>query len=356
MPDDSGFNPQAGDQRITDRNTDLGDYRANSILGNFLDFGYSPTKAEAQSLVDTWHTGAVTAVAMYVNQQKAEQQRVANDPLAALQSRVESDISLNQAQIKGLSGQLQDVLGSAPQLFGNLTPDQIQTYLTPLKTAFDAQVATVQSVQASRGTGGSSAEATALAQTNKQFQEEVFSTGLNVGLTSQQNKATALQKQIDNLFGLTGTEQQIAGAAAGQRSGQNLSQSNLIASLPFFLDQASFQKQMALQAAQSSAGGGGIGSLIGGGIGGAIGAFGGPVGAAAGYSIGSSLGGTVGNQISPAKQGGYTSPYSAPSPYPGLFLASSMRGPNTPANPSGSPYTPDLYGNASEGTQNPALL
>jgi len=102
-------------------------------------------------------------------------------------------------------------------------------------------MSSVQGIMASRGLGASSSEANALAQTNQQFQEQVLNTGLNIGLTSQQNKANAIQQQINNLFSQTGQAMGISGQAAGQQSAQNLGESNLIASLPSFLNASSAQ-------------------------------------------------------------------------------------------------------------------
>jgi hypothetical protein len=229
-----------------------------NILDVFKQFGYYPSQAEINAIAPSFEgryditaTGT-SAVSQYVLQKQAEAEREKNDPLVALQTKMDDSVTLMKNQVHGLYGQLQDTLSAAPQLFGSLTPDQIQEYLAPLKTTFDKQMASVQGIIGSRGLAASSTENNALAETNKQFQEQVFSTGLGVGLDAQKNKATAIQQQINNLFGLTGTEEGISGAAAAQRSQQNLGQSNLIASLPFFLDQAAAQRSaMAEQEAKS---------------------------------------------------------------------------------------------------------
>ncbi len=226
----------------------------------FNQFGYYPTQAEINAIApsfggtyDVLETGT-SAVSQYVLHKQAEAERQKNDPLAALQTRIEESVALMKNQVQGLQGQLQDTLSAAPQLFGSLAPDQIQSYLAPLTTAFNTQLSAVQGVLASRNLGGSSIEANALAQTGQQFKENVLSTGLNIGLTSQQAKAKAIQDQINNMFGLTGQEEQIGAAAAGQRSGQNLGQSNLIASLPFFLNQASRQQDLIQRQLRSGGG------------------------------------------------------------------------------------------------------
>lgn len=245
----TGF--EQGPGRLTKETGGSGDqaYAKNNIINSFLSFGYYPTEAEVAALTQSSEgvggeqTGAAS-VATYVNYQKAEVLRQQDDPLAALQKKMQESSDLMKNQVKGLYTQLQDTLSSAPQLFGNLTPDQIQTYLAPLQGEFQKQLATVQGTIASRGLSGSSTENNALAATDEQFKESTLSQGLQVGMQTQQNKAAAIQKQISDLLGLTSSEEGIAAGAAGQRSSQNLGQSNLIQSLPFFLDQAALQRQL----------------------------------------------------------------------------------------------------------------
>lgn len=241
-PDKSLGDPNA---IITDP---TGGARNFNILDVFKSFGYYPSQEEISALAPTFQgrynigeTGT-SAVSQYVLQKRAEAERQKNDPLAALQKHMEESVALMKNQVTGLYGQLQDTLGSAPQLFGNLTPDQIQTYLAPLQDSFKKQLSLVQGTIASRGIPGSSTENNALAETNRQFMDQTMATGLQVGMDSQKSKAAAIQNQINNLFGLTGTEEGIAGGAAGQKSQQDLGQSNLIASLPYFLSQDAFAK------------------------------------------------------------------------------------------------------------------
>ena len=210
----------------------------------FEQFGYTPTDAEVNSLAGAFgaennaasKAAGVSAVAQYVNYMDQVNEFNANDPLTGLQTRMNNMITQNQQSVQNLSNQLQKTLASAPQLFGSLTPDQITTYLAPLKTSFDTQLSQVQATLASRGLGASSTEANALAQTNEQFQQTVLNTGLNIGLTSQQNQAQALQQEINNLFGQTGEAIESTTSAAEQQSKQNLGESNLIGSLPSFLN------------------------------------------------------------------------------------------------------------------------
>jgi hypothetical protein len=269
MPDDTTSDPYAGTGfekgtgRITERDTTSGArdgaYARQNIINSFIGFGYYPTEAEVASLIGTsmgegGSEFGAASVANYVNMQKAEIEREKNDPLAAFQKKMMDSADLYKTQVQGLYGQLQDTLGSAPQLFGNLTPDQIDTYLAPLKRSFDTQLANVQSVMGSRGLSSSSSENNALAATGEQFKEGVLSTGLNVGMQSQQAKAKAISDQINALLGLAGGEERLGGAAASQRSSQALGQSNLIQSLPFFLSQAAKQNQL-FQGALDSKGG-----------------------------------------------------------------------------------------------------
>jgi|SRR5579864_4424214 len=223
-----------------------------NILDVFQEFGYQPTQAEISALsssfggsIDPYQIGS-SAVGQYVNFMDQIKQTEANDPLAALQTSLATDIAQNRASIEGLYGQIQSTLTSAPQLFGDLTPDQISTYIQPLQTAFTQQLSQVQGAMASRGVAGSSTENNALAQTNLQFQQGLLSTGLSIGQQQQQARAQAMQAQINNLFGLTGQETGIKGQAAGQESAQNLSESNLLASLPsFYNSQAQMQEAIA---------------------------------------------------------------------------------------------------------------
>jgi hypothetical protein len=255
MADDpyAGTGFEKGEGRITefDRNAGARDAAAwrQIIINSFINFGYYPTESEVAQLIPSaagvgGSDFGPAAVANYVNMQKAEIERQKNDPLAAFEKKMQDSADLYKNQVQGLYGQLQDVLGSAPKLFGNLTPDQIDTYLAPLKRSFDTQLANVQSVIGSRGLAASSTENAALDATGEQFKESVFQTGLNVGLDSQKNRATAIQNQINALLGLAGGEESLAGGAAKQISSQNLGQSNLIQSLPFFLSQAAKENQL----------------------------------------------------------------------------------------------------------------
>lgn len=287
----SGYNPE----------DDPKSQSYDAFRQHFIQFGYYPTDAETAAMKDVGFgvsNNAVrdslvnSAIAQYVLQKKAEETRLANDPLVGLQKKMDDSIALMKNQVTGLQAQLQDTLSAAPQLFGSLTPDQIQNYLKPLKTTFDQQVAQVQGIAASRGLAASSTENNSIAQTGQQFQEQVLSQGLQVGQQQQSAKANSIQNQINNLFGLTGQEESISAQATGQKSSQDLGQSNLIASLPYFLSQDAYAKGQAFNAAEASRNtGSGMGGVIGGGIGLVAGAyFGQPM---LGYTLGSAAGNAV---------------------------------------------------------------
>lgn len=297
-----GFSP--GEGRITQRPTgDLRDaafWRGN-IINSFLDFGYYPTESEVAELTPTsagegGYERGRSAVATYVNMKKAELERQANDPIKELQKKQEEKALLLEAQVNGLYGQLQDSIKEAPQLFGSLTPDQIQTYLGPLQASFKKQQSELQGIMAQRGLAASSTEAGALAETGQRFQENVFAAGLDVGLRQKVEKSQAIQRRIDSLFGLQGQAEGLAAGAAAQRSQQDLGQSNLIASLPFFLNQAAAQERALLEAkgkggspmdiAMGTISGAIPGILLGGQVGGLPGAISGGVigGSSGGYN------------------------------------------------------------------------
>lgn len=197
----------------------------------------NPTAAEIAIFegIDVIGGAAEAAIGAYANAKTSEMARQKNDPLAAYQELTQKYTADSITSAGNLYNQLQGVLSEAPKLFGGLTPDQVQSYLAPLQTSYKTALSNVQGIIASRGLSASSTENAALAETNKQFQDQVFSTGLDVGMKSQQAKANSIQAQINNLFGFGTSAMGESGAAARQRSAQDLGQSNLIASLPYFL-------------------------------------------------------------------------------------------------------------------------
>lgn len=350
MPDDTQTDPYAGTGfeqgtgRITQRDTTSGArdsaYGRQVLINSFIGFGYYPKESEIAALMGTtggtnWEGFAASSVANYVNMQKAEIEREKNDPLAAFQRKMMDSADLYKTQVQGLYGQLQDTLGKAPELFGNLKPEQIDAYLAPLKRSFDTQLASVQGVLASRGMSGSSSEANALAQTGEQFKESALSTGLQVGMKSQSDKAAAIQNQINQLLGLAGGEEKSAGAAAAQRSQQGLGQSNLIQSLPFFFSQAAKEDQLYQKAMHpSDSTWGNVGRLAGDVLLGPV--FGGNIGETVGRGV-------SGEDINPALNRFSGNIENTFSPQNIIALLRSIggdpggggQGPQTPGNPSG---------------------
>ena len=326
----------------------IGDADVRRLL---LQYGVTnPSDAEVSIFtgIDVIGGAATSAIAEYANFKKQETERQKNDPLVAYQTMQEQFAKDSFDQANNLYTQLNDVLTTAPQLFGSLTPDQIQSYLAPLKTSFDTALSTVQGTLASRGISGSSTEANALAQTEKQFQQQVLSTGLDVGQKSKAAKAQAIQDRINQLFqgGLTARGQ--AGQAAGQRSAQDLSQSNLIASLPYFLRSSGEQEAASTIAASKKRGGSfgdiALGTVTGAVTGGAEGFLvGGPWGAVAGAGIGGAAGGYEASKGTPGAP--------AVSNSGNALLLESLLGkrpgvnsPNLPSGaPTRAPVEPDLF-------------
>jgi len=137
-----------------------------------------------------------------------------------------------------------------------LTPDQVDQYLAPLQRSFQAASAVTETAGARTGTAGSSLQAQAQAQGQKQFQEDVLSQGLSVGMTEKTNQQNLIAQRIAQLY--SGGTQALgqAGQAAGQRSAQDISQSNLMASLPYFLRQSALNEEQAKKAQEAASGGG----------------------------------------------------------------------------------------------------
>lgn len=227
------------------------------VKAALIEYGIpNPTDAEINlfSGLDSIGGGASAAVAEYANFVKREQERQAADPLKSYQDLEQKFADDSFAQAQNLYTQLQSTLSDSPKLFGSLSPEQIDAYIAPLKTSFDKSLADVQGVIASRGITGSSTENNALAQTGQQFKENVLATGLQVGLDAQKQKAQSISDQISRLFSSGTAASGMVGQAAGQRSSQDLAQSNLIASLPYFLrSSATAEAQARISSDQATA-------------------------------------------------------------------------------------------------------
>lgn len=260
----------------------------------FLSFGYEPTEAELQQFASVpggrgGHERALSAVGSYVNALKTEEDRKANDPLKKFSEDQTARSESMGAESKDLFGQLTNLYRTAPQLFGALSPDQIASYIAPLKTQFDQSLGETEGAFARRGLTGSNIEGSAITDAARQFNENVLSTGLNIGMTQQDALAKALSGRSDLLFQGAENANSRLGGAAGQMSSQDAESSQFLASLPAYLRQLALQEQQVRNAmSKKSNPWGTVGSLLGGGVGAF---FGGPVG----FGIGSSLGGGIGN-------------------------------------------------------------
>lgn len=233
-------------------------YTDNDVRQQLIQFGISdPTEAEIHifSGMDTGY-GAMQAISEYANTMEKEQERQRNDPLKAFQDMA-TEFSKDQInQSKVLQTQLQDLSASAPKLFGSLTPDQVQEYLKPLQQSFKEASAVTETAAARTGTAGSSLSAQAQSQQQEKFQENVLSTGLSVGMTEKQNQEQIMAQRIAQLYGGGASALGLVGNAAGQRSAQDLSQSNLIASLPYFLRQSALNEEQAKKTQEKANSGG----------------------------------------------------------------------------------------------------
>lgn len=83
----------------------------------FEQFGYYPTQAEVTALGGSFSSAndaaskqfGVQAISQYVLQQKQNADFAKNDPLAALQTRMEQSVDTMKKQVTGLYGQLQEI-------------------------------------------------------------------------------------------------------------------------------------------------------------------------------------------------------------------------------------------------------
>jgi hypothetical protein len=222
------------DNTITDPTGGAPNFNIEDV---FKSFGYTPSQAEIDALApafegrtNVYQTGA-SAVAEYVQ---------AHQALGAAQSLIQGNLLDEQTAAKNadtLGGVLEqggqaayqaaaDVYTKAPQLFGALTADQITAYLKPAQDAFNKAQGATEGAQAARGLSGSSVEAQALDQNLVQFMSQTLSTGLGIGMTQQQNQASALQAKGgammsagEQQFGLGVQDRSLATTSAGQNYG-----------------------------------------------------------------------------------------------------------------------------------------
>lgn len=224
------------------RPTDPGQSHLYDVIkGSFDSFGYQATDAEIASLMGTaeGQTGGeqrgLEAVGNYVSTVRQQQNLEANNPLKQVLSDEKGFYNDTQAKMADLYGKVT----GAPQLFGGMTPDQIDQYLAPVKRAHDQAISGVESTFARRGLPGSSLEANALAEQSKLYGEDVLKTGLDVGLQHQGN----LLSLYNNLTGVSGSS---LGRQANDAAGiESTAEGNLATKtqLPLFLNSYSMGKR-----------------------------------------------------------------------------------------------------------------
>jgi hypothetical protein len=216
------------------------------ILNSFSQFGYTPTADEVKFLASSTAGGNDQTIQQAVGAYSASKSPTAeaqrkSDPLyqeAENQLGIQADAT---KEISSLTGQLQTSLGQAPTLFGNLTPDQINTLLAPLNTQFQRGQSQLTTTLGSRGLTGSSVEANALADANATFNQGVAQYGLQIGMQQQQNQQATLAQLINSYIARGGTAGSGTLAGLGQLSSQGQTQSLYNQQLPILLQQLGLQ-------------------------------------------------------------------------------------------------------------------
>lgn len=201
----------------------------------FKNFGLSATPEEIAQFSGVDYVGGGTAIANYVQTKKSMLEREANDPLKKVLEAQQTFTAAQQARAEGLTKesdalftQLMGKLSEAPKLFGNLTPEQINTYMAPIKAQVEGDIAR-------RGLAGSSTEINALTQ-------NATKAGLDVGRELQTQQASALQNEIASKRGLlsgavnaTAQGLNMQGNTAGEISQGARDDERFLSSLPLYL-------------------------------------------------------------------------------------------------------------------------
>lgn len=237
---------------------------ANKTREVLKSYGYDATDLEVQALAGLdIGNGGPQALAQYALTKSQQLERQAKDPLNSVLAAEKTFSSAQEAFAKGdidsakeLYGQLEGVLKEAPHLFGNLTPDQIDEYMAPVKQQFKEADAVAQGSAARRGLGGSSTELALQGEEANKFKGQVLSTGVSVGMTQQQLQAKAIQDEVNRRTQLAGMHTSAAATgyglqnqAAGQLSGQAQGDQSLLSSLPAYL-RAQVLQELALKKQQ----------------------------------------------------------------------------------------------------------
>jgi len=267
----------------------------NNVLEAFESFGYTPSEAELQEFINVDWTGMGSgAIANYV---QAMQQLTGAEGLIKgnlLSEQQASQMYQNLSNILETQGteaynQAANIFTQAPQLFGSLSPDQVDTYLQPLKQQFGYATGQVEGDIAARGQTGSSIEGTALGQQENLFKQNVLSTGLGVGMQQQAQRAAILQALGSGKLGLSGTFGGLGANYSGlanQSAGQYGDLSQVIAGLGPSLENMAIGQKAAYNALNPPPGPSAFGSFLGTGLGFLTG---GPIGANIGGNIASSI-------------------------------------------------------------------
>lgn len=264
------------------------------ILSSFRSFGIEPTDTEIYQFQDVFKGSGGTkrgmaALAQYAQSKQAEAKFQLNNPLVTFKKDQEARAKQYDTLSNELYSKQEEVLRSAPKLFGELTPDQIQQYIAPITQASKEAGALLEGGAARRGLTGSSIELNALGDADRQYKENVLSTGLNVGLTQQNNLSNALATRAGNALSTSNTAYGNVGNAAKNLADYQYESNRYINELPNLL-RAQTDAMYQAELARNKKSGGGLGGLIGTALGGAAGAFfGGPQGAMIGSQLGGSL-------------------------------------------------------------------
>lgn len=324
-------------------------FTGNQVSDWFSKFGVTATPEEMTAFTGIDYIGGGNAIADYILTKKNLAEQAANDPLKKAMEAEQTFGKAQQMAAQGygkeadlLYGQLSDLMGQAPKLFGNLAPDQIDQFLAPLKSTYTAADAQAQTGSAARGIAGSSIEANARNDQSRIFKENVLNTGLNVGMTQQQLRQKMMQEEIARKSGLmTGANSNALNAfglmnqSGGQLSQQGNENTLLMSSLPNYLRAQNLQEMAMRNAQVKKTPWGSIGSLVGMAGGAALAPF------TAGMSIptGMALGGALGGAAGGIAEGGTGTGAGSMAMLPWLMGSQNRPGPTpqiTPMAPTGT--------------------
>lgn len=215
------------------------------VVSTFKSYGVDLTPAEVNLFAgQDSGPGLAQAMASFAQTKTEQMKQEANNPLKTFLDDEKVRRQGFEDKANGLYSQLQDTISAAPKLFGNLSPDQINQYLAPITQAAKEGSANLQGDFARRNIAGSSIEANALADAQRKYQENILSTGLNLGMNTQQAQASAIQNRINQLFGASGQSSGLMGSGAGQLNTEQMTNMQNITQLPLFLQAMMQQRQL----------------------------------------------------------------------------------------------------------------